>query len=111
MVGVSRALEITFTNRRVGAEEAVELGLCVKTTPDEAVLEEAVDIARSLADLVPDSLTTTRRLIREAAGRSFEDTLSAEQAEQGRLGKTPEHAEGVRAFLDKRRADFRSAGS
>lgn len=107
MVGVSRALEIALTNRRVGAEEAVEMGLCVDTALDDEVVDRALDVARSLADLVPDSLVTTRRLIREAAGRSFTDALSAEQAEQGRLGRTPEHAEGVRAFLDKRKPDFR----
>ena len=111
MVGISRALEITLTNRRISAEEAVQMGLCLRTTPDGEVVDEAVDIARSLADLVPDSLVTTRRLVREAAGRSFTEALTAEQTEQGRLGKTPEHAEGVRAFLDKRKPDFRSAGS
>lgn len=109
MVGVSRALEITLTNRRIHAEEAVQMGLCVDAAPNGEVVDKALDVARSLADLVPDSLVTTRRLIREAAGRSFTEALSAEQAEQGRLGKTPEHAEGVRAFLDKRKPDFRSA--
>jgi 2-(1,2-epoxy-1,2-dihydrophenyl)acetyl-CoA isomerase len=109
MVGVSRALEITLTNRRISAEEAVQIGLCVAVAPDESVIDEALSIARSLADLVPDSLVTTRRLIRTAAGRSFTEALSAEQTEQGRLGKTPEHAEGVRAFLEKRKANFRGA--
>ena len=109
MVGVSRALEITLTNRRISAEEAAEMGLCTNTSPDGEVVDDAIDLARSLADLVPDSLVTTRRLIREAAGRSFTEALSAEQAEQGRLGKTPEHAEGVKAFLEKRKADFRRA--
>lgn len=108
MVGVSRALEITLTNRRINAEEATMLGLCLETAPDGEVVDRALTIARSLADLVPDSLVTTRRLIREAAGRPFSDALASEQAEQGRLGKTAEHAEGVRAFLDKRKADFRS---
>lgn len=108
MVGVSRALEITLTNRRISSEEAVEIGLCVDAAPDAEVVEGALDVARSLADLVPDSLITTRRLIRQAAGRSFTEALSAEQTEQGRLGKTPEHAEGVRAFLEKRKPDFRS---
>ncbi len=109
MVGVSKALEITLTNRRINAEESVQMGLCVDTAPDGQVVDDALDLARPLADLVPDSLVTTRRLIREAAGRSFAEALSAERAEQDRLGKTPEHAEGVRAFLDKRKPDFRNA--
>lgn len=110
MVGVSRALEITLTNRRVSADEALAMGLCVRIAPDGTVVDRALEMAGSLADLVPDSLVTTRRLIRDAAASTFAEALGAEQLEQGRLGKTPEHAEGVRAFLEKREADFRSVG-
>lgn len=110
MLGVARALEITLTNRRVSAEEAERIGLCQATVADIELMEEAIKLAGSLADLVPDSLVTTRRLIREAAARSFNEALAQEQVEQGRLGKTATHAEGVKAFLEKRKADFRSAG-
>jgi 2-(1,2-epoxy-1,2-dihydrophenyl)acetyl-CoA isomerase len=61
-----------------------------------------------MADLVPDSLVTTRRLIRDASGVSLEEALKAEQTEQGRLGRTPEHREGVMAFIEKRKPDFRA---
>lgn len=108
MVGVSKALELTLTNRRVDAEEAHELGLCVEIAPDGEVEQKAIARASELADLVPDSLVTTRRLIREAAALSFSDALEAEKTEQGRLGTTPEHLEGVKAFLEKRKPDFRS---
>lgn len=110
MLGVSRALELAITNRRVDADEAHALGLSAQTVPDGEVLDKALDMAGSLADLVPDSLVTTRTLIRNAAASSFDEALTAEQAAQGRLGRTPEHAEGVKAFLEKRKPDFRSAG-
>ena len=107
-LGVSRALEIAFTNRRVGAGEARELGLCLDVVPGDELLDRALSLAGQLADLVPDSLVTSRRLIRDASGLSLEEALRAEQAEQGRLGRTPEHREGVMAFIDKRKPDFRS---
>ncbi len=110
MVGVSRALELTLTNKRVSPEEATRLGICLETVSDDQLMGRATGIAGSLADMVPDSLVTTRRLIREAAGRTFAEALAEEQTEQGRLGKTVEHAEGVRAFLEKRKADFRGVG-
>lgn len=110
MVGVSRALEITLTNKRVSADEATSLGLCLETASDDQLMGRAIEVAGSLADLVPDSLVTTRRLIREAAGKPFAEALADEQSEQGRLGKTAEHAEGVRAFLEKRKANFRGVG-
>ena len=78
-LGVSRALEIAFTNRRVGAEEARELGLCVDVVPGDQLLHRARSLAGQMADLVPDSLVTTRRLIREASGTSLEEALRAEQ--------------------------------
>ncbi len=107
MIGMSRALELTFTNRRLGAEEVHDLGLCTEVCDDEDLVQRTVALAAGLADLVPDSLVTTRRLIREAAASSFREALRAEQEEQGRLGKTPQHLEGVHAFLEKRKPDFR----
>lgn len=109
-VGVSKAIELTMTNKRVNAEEARSLGLCVEVVPDGEVVVRAVELAATLADMVPDSLVTTRRLIRDAAALSFGEALEAEQVEQGRLGKTFEHREGVAAFLEKRKPDFRNTG-
>jgi 2-(1,2-epoxy-1,2-dihydrophenyl)acetyl-CoA isomerase len=107
-LGVSRALELTLTNRRVGAEEARELGLCLDVVPDEELLDRAGKVASEMADLVPDALVSTRRLVRDAAGSSLDGALLAEQREQGRLGRTPEHREGVMAFMEKRKPDFRA---
>ncbi|MDP9145278.1 MAG: enoyl-CoA hydratase-related protein [Actinomycetota bacterium] len=106
-LGISRALEFALTNRRISAQEARDLGLCADVVPADALLDRANDLARGLADLVPDALVTTRRLIREAAGISLEDAMLAEQAAQGRLGMTPEHREGVMAFIAKRKPNFR----
>ena len=106
-LGVSRAMELALTNRRVGAEETRVLGLCLDVVPPDQLISRAAEVAGEMADLVPDSLATTRRLIRRAASASLEEALVAEQSEQGRLGKTPEHREGVMAFLEKRKPDFR----
>ncbi len=106
-VGVSRALEITLTNRRVDAREAHALGLAMDEVPANELMGRAMAQATALADLVPDSLVTTRKLIRNAAGGGFEEALQAERAAQHRLGLTPEHSEGVSAFLEKRPADYR----
>lgn len=110
-VGVSKALELTFTNRRVPAEEARELGLCLEVVDDDRLVHRAVEIAASLADLVPDSLVATRRLIRGSAEAGFEGALASERAEQARLGAAPAHMEGVRAFMEKRPPDYRNAGT
>lgn len=109
-LGVSRALDIALTNRRVPADEALRLGLVSEVVADGDAREKAIELAGSLADGVPDSLVTTRRLIRGSGSMTFADALAAEREEQARLGATPEHREGVKAFVEKRPPDFRQSG-
>lgn len=108
LVGTGRALELVLTNRRLGPDEAVDWGLCSEAVPDDQLMPHAIELAAGLADLVPDALVTARRLIREAPGLSLSEALAAERAEQHRLGRTPAHLEGVRAFLEKRKPDYRT---
>jgi 2-(1,2-epoxy-1,2-dihydrophenyl)acetyl-CoA isomerase len=107
--GTSVALEMALTNRRMPASEALGRGLCVEVTPDDDVVERAVEYATKLADLPTDALVSTRRLIYGSSKLTFPEGLDAEKREQGRLGKTPEHREGIMAFLEKRKPDFRNA--
>lgn len=106
-LGASRALELTLTNRRVDGAEAHRLGLCLQVVPTAEVVPRALEVAADLADLVPETLVTTRRLVREAASSGLWEAMTAEQTEQGRLGRTAEHREGVAAFIEKRRPDYR----
>jgi 2-(1,2-epoxy-1,2-dihydrophenyl)acetyl-CoA isomerase len=110
-VGVSKAIELAMTNKRVPADEAYRMGLCAEVVPDDEVVGKSVEMAKSLADMVPDSLVTTRNLIRGATSLTFNEALQEEKREQGRLGKTAEHREGVAAFLEKRKPDYRGVQS
>jgi 2-(1,2-epoxy-1,2-dihydrophenyl)acetyl-CoA isomerase len=110
MVGVSKAMELALTNRKLSAEEAVSLGLAVEVVADGELIGSAVALAARLSDLPTDALVTTRRLIRDAAAVPFHTALQAEQEEQGRLGRSPAHMEGVNAFLEKRKPDYRNIG-
>lgn len=107
--GTSIAMEMALTNRRMSAYEAQARGLCAEVTPDGEVVEKSVEYASKLADLPTDALITTRNLIYGSSILTFTEGLEAEKREQGRLGKTSEHHEGVMAFLEKRKPDFRSA--
>ncbi len=107
-LGVATALEMALTNRKMPSSETLARGLCVEVVPDDEVVGRTLELAARLSDMATDALVSTRRLIRAASVSTFDDALSAERAEQERLGKTPEHLEGVRAFLEKRPPDFRS---
>lgn len=108
LAGTSIAMEMALTNRRMAADEALQRGLCAAVTPDGESVEKAMEYARSMADLPTDALVSARLLIMGSGQHSFVAGLEAERREQGRLGMTPEHREGVRAFLEKRKPDFRA---
>lgn len=106
-VGVSTALEMALTNRRMSSEEALSRGLAAAVTSDDQVVDKALEYAEKLAGMATDALVTTRKLIRGSARLTFREGLEREKEEQTRLGKTAAHEEGVRAFLDKRKPDFK----
>ncbi|MDH3517839.1 MAG: enoyl-CoA hydratase-related protein [Acidimicrobiia bacterium] len=104
MVGVSRAMEIAMSGRKVPAAEALSLGLVHRLS--EAPVEEAVAWAGALADGPTGAYVATRHLIHQAVAASLADTLDAEAVLQGSLGRRPDHLEGMSAFLEKRKPRF-----
>lgn len=108
MVGVSRAMEIAMTGRRVDAAESERLGLSIRTVAAEALLDEAQSFAEELADGPTVAYGATRRLLHEAAGTSLTAILDEEARVQGELGSLSTHLEGMAAFLEKRPPNFRA---
>ncbi|MGH8875519.1 MAG: enoyl-CoA hydratase/isomerase family protein, partial [Acidimicrobiia bacterium] len=107
-LGLSRAIELTTTNRRMPAEEAGALGLAHRVVPPHRVLEEAVGWATELADGPKSAYRENRQILWLAGARVLDVALDEERATQGRLGTSPAHLEGMKAFLEKRQPDFRS---
>lgn len=107
MVGVSRAMEIAMSGRRVPADEALALGLVAEVVDDD-VVQAAVTRASAMADGPRRAYVETRRIIHMAAAASLEATTAREAEVQGELGSLPSHREGMRAFVEKRKPDFRS---
>ncbi|MFQ5966231.1 MAG: enoyl-CoA hydratase/isomerase family protein [Acidimicrobiia bacterium] len=108
VVGLARATEITMSNRRVSATEAVEIGLAHRLSAADELAGRAQEWAAELADGPTTALVATRKLLRDATGSDFATAFAAEADMQGRLGGSPENMEGVTAFAEKRKPDFRS---
>ncbi len=107
MVGVSRAMEIAMSGRRVPADEALTLGLTSRVVPPDQLRDAALGVAAPLAAGPTSALVETRTLIHSAAAATLGRTLADEAETQGRLGSQPNHIEGMKAFLEKRTPEFR----
>jgi 2-(1,2-epoxy-1,2-dihydrophenyl)acetyl-CoA isomerase len=105
LVGWGRALELSLLAERLPAEKAHEWGLVNFVFDDDALLGEAMKIARRLAD-GPKSLALIRRAYWQTWTNSYEAQLDLEAQLQNQAGWTTDFKEGVKAFLEKREAQF-----
>lgn len=105
-IGVTRAMELSLLADKLPAEKALEWGLVSKIAEDGKVVEEAMEVARRLAQGPTFTYANARRLYWESFDRSFEAQLHAERATQSVVSKTADAKEGVTAFLEKRPAQF-----
>jgi 2-(1,2-epoxy-1,2-dihydrophenyl)acetyl-CoA isomerase len=105
-VGYARAFELAATGRRVGAEEALALGLVQRVLGRDDVLPAAHETATALAGRPTLALGWTKRLLRAAEEGSLADVMELEAQLQASAVLTHDHAEGIAAFLEKREAQF-----
>ncbi len=106
LVGLARAAELAFTTDPLSAQEAERLGLVNRVVPGDALLEEARTLAARLASAAPLALGLTKRALNRSLEVGLEEALAYEASLQGIVGRSADHAEGVKAFLEKRPARF-----
>ena len=106
MVGWGRAMELSLLAERLPAEKAEAWGLVNRVYEDNATLMDgALAIAAKLADGAK-SLALIRRMYWQTWHHAYEQQLDLEARLQAEAGRTLDHAEGVKAFLEKRDARF-----
>jgi len=106
LVGISRAMELAFTGRRVTAEEAERIGLVNRVVPHDELMDATMELARQLAQGPTKVIGMTKRALNRSWLVDLEEALDYEGELQERARATEDHHEGVAAFLEKRPAKF-----
>ncbi|BEJ13052.1 hypothetical protein CspHIS471_0302260 [Cutaneotrichosporon sp. HIS471] len=107
LLGKSKAMELIFTGRRVGAEEAARLGLIDVLAKDgQTALDAAIDLSKLMLTSAPLSLRAAKQAIKSAPGTPIEQGLKNERAAYKPLLVSEDRLEGLRAFAEKRKPVF-----
>ena len=106
LVGTARARELYFTGRPVEANEALSLGLVNRVVPDEELAAVTMELARSLAHGPSIALSLMKRNLNFAESGSLAELLDMEAAHQVQTGRTEDHREAAKAFVEKRAPIF-----
>ena len=108
LVGTGRALDWCLTGRFVGAQESLEAGLVREVAPDDELVERALALGEELAENPSAMMGRVKSLFSQ---NQLEPDLGLVHRREGKAlewaMQTPEHAEAVAAFLEKRPARFR----
>ena len=106
LVGLRRAKEIAMLGERIPAADAVRLGLAYKVVPRDSLESEATNFAARLAAGPTRAYANTKALLQASFGRSLVEQMDAEVASFAECASNPDFAEGVKAFVERRKATF-----
>lgn len=107
VVGLNKAKDLCFTARKIDAAEALALGIVNRVVPAEDLLVATAALAEEIAAGPPTALAMIKTLLNKSSNSTLEQMLEYESFAQTLAYTTPEHREGVAAFREKRKADFR----
>ncbi len=101
-IGERRALELSLTGRIFGTTEALQYGLVQHVTPAIELDDRASAIAGGLANSSPETIRRGMSMVRESRELNWKDACELALSARARAFASPDFAEGVRAFKEKR---------
>ncbi len=107
LVGKGRALELILTGEMISAEQAERLGLVNRVLPQDELLEAARATARAMAGRSRVAVRYALKAVVEGANMPLDAACRLEAALFGTVGASEDAKEGCRAFLEKRKPEFK----
>ncbi len=106
-VGKAIAMEMILNNRTLSAQEALQFGLVNRVVPVERTLDEALKLADEIASRAPVAVRVAKKMINQAYELGLTDALNQERQEFYDLFATEDQKEGMKAFIEKRKPDWK----
>jgi enoyl-CoA hydratase/carnithine racemase len=107
LIGLSNTLLLQYTGDAVDGQEAFRLGLCSKVVPHEKLLETTMELATRLAQGPTYAMSMIKMLVHKAQQQDLAEHLMQASRAQNLARQTEDHKEGVRAFVEKRKPNFK----
>lgn len=101
VIGFSRAAELLYTGDVIDARTAEQWGLVSRVVPHDKLLDEAIALVKRIAVQPPHALRLAKGLLRQGRDSSYAALMEFSAAAQGLCHLTDDHAEGVKAVLEK----------
>lgn len=107
LLGPSKTLELAFTGNSIDATEAERIGLVNKVVPHNDLMRVAKELATTIAEGPPVAIQLMKKGVYGALIYDLESQLDFESYAQSICRQTEDHKEGVQAFMQKRKPEFK----
>lgn len=107
LIGLQKAAALMMLGEKISAEEAEKMGMIYKVFPAESFRIETEKIAQKLAQMPTKALALTKQALNKSLTNNLEEQLVLESKLQIESAQSEDYSEGVKAFMEKRKPEFK----